>query len=96
MLDRPAQVVHSNYYAEVTMEDCTACEACVERCQMEAIEVKDTAIVDPDRCIGCGLCVTECPENAITFKQKAGADQYVPPKHIYETYLRMARERGKI
>jgi len=96
MLDRPAQVVHTNYYAEVNMENCTACEACVDRCQMDAIEVEDTARVDPDRCIGCGLCVTECPEDAMTLKQKEGTDQYVPPKHTFETYLKMARERGKV
>jgi ferredoxin len=96
MLDRPAQVVHTNYYAEVNMENCTACEACVDRCQMDAIEMEDTARVDPDRCIGCGLCVTECPEDAMTLKQKEGTDQYVPPKHTFETYLKMARERGKV
>jgi len=96
ILDRPAQVVHANYYAKMTIENCTACEACVDRCQMDAIEVEHTARVDPDRCIGCGLCVTGCPEDAISLKQKDGAEQYVPPKHTFETYLRMARERGKI
>ena len=95
-LERPARVVHSNYYAEVAMEDCTACEACADRCQMDAIEVEDVARVDRDRCIGCGLCVTECPVDAMTLKQKAAADQYVPPKNTFETYLTMARERGKI
>ncbi|HUV78421.1 MAG TPA: 4Fe-4S binding protein [Desulfobacterales bacterium] len=95
-LERPARVVHSNYYAEVAMEDCNACEACADRCQMDAIEVEDTARVDRERCIGCGLCVTECPVDAMTLKQKAAADQYVPPKNTFETYLTMARERGKI
>jgi len=96
MLDRPAQLVHTNYYAEVAMEDCTACEACVDRCPMNAIEVEDTARVDPDRCIGCGLCVTECPEDAMKLMQKDAAEQYVPPEKTFETYLKMARERGKI
>ena len=53
---------------------------------MDAIIMEDTARVDPDRCIGCGLCVTDCPEDAMTLKQKDGADQYVPPKHTFETY----------
>ncbi len=95
-LERPAQVVHTNYYAEVAMEDCDACEACADRCQMDAIEVGDAARVDRERCIGCGLCVTECPVDAMTLKQKAPADRYVPPKNTFETYLTMARESGKI
>ena len=95
-LERPARVVHSNYYAEVAMEDCTACEACADRCQIGAIEVEDVVRVDRDRCIGCGLCVTECPVDAMTMKQKAAGDQYVPPKNTFETYLTIARERGKI
>lgn len=96
ILDRPALAVHTNYYAEVTTEDCIACEACADRCQMDAIEVNDTARVDADRCIGCGLCVTECPEDAMTLKQKDEVDQYVPPEKTFETYLKMARERDKI
>jgi ferredoxin len=95
-LDRPAQAVHTNFYAEVTVEDCIACEACVDRCQVEAIQVEDTARVDPDRCIGCGLCVTVCGENAMTLKQKDDADLYVPPKNTFKAYLKMAQERGKI
>ena len=95
-LERPAKVVHANYYAEVVMEDCTACEACADRCQMDAIEMTDVARVDRDRCIGCGLCVPECPVDAMTLKQKAAADRYVPPKNTFETYLTMTRERGKI
>ena len=40
--------------------------------------------------------MTECPVDAMTLKQKAVDDQYVPPKNTFETYLTMARERGKI
>ena len=93
-LDSPAKVVHTNYYAEVIEDDCIGCEACVERCQMDAIAVDETARVDPDRCIGCGLCVTECPSEALVMRQKATDDQYVPPANVVETYLNMAKERG--
>ena len=93
-LDSPAKVVHTNYYAEVIEDDCIGCEACVERCQMDAIAVDETARVDPDRCIGCGLCVTECPNEALVMRQKATDDQYVPPANVVETYLNMAKERG--
>ena len=93
-LDSPAKVVHTNYYAEVIEYDCIGCEACVERCQMDAIAVDETARVDPDRCIGCGLCVPECPNEALVMRQKATDDQYVPPANVVETYLNMAKERG--
>ena len=95
-LDSPAKVVHTNYYAEVIEDDCIACEACLERCQMDAITVDDTARVDPDRCIGCGLCVPECPSEALVMRQKTADEQYVPPANVVETYLNMARERGLV
>ena len=93
-MDKPAQVVHTNYYAQVDEELCTACEACVERCQMDAISVEDTAVIDLDRCIGCGLCVTDCPTEAMLLKQKEADSHYVPPKNVFETYMNIAQERG--
>ena len=93
-LDKPAHVVHTNYFAEVDQEACTACEACVERCQMDAITIDDTAVVDPDRCIGCGLCVTDCPTEAMRLKQKDQEHRYIPPKTVFETYMNIAQERG--
>ena len=93
-MDKPAQVVHTNYYAQVHEELCTACEACVERCQMDAISVEDTAVIDLDRCIGCGLCVTDCPTEAMLLKQKEADSHYVPPKNVFETYMNIAQERG--
>jgi Na+-translocating ferredoxin:NAD+ oxidoreductase subunit B len=93
-LDSPAKVVHTNYYAEVVAENCIACEACVERCQMDAITVDDVAHVDRKRCIGCGLCVGACPEEAMVMRQKGKEEQYVPPANVFETYLNMAKERG--
>jgi ferredoxin len=93
-MDKPARVVHTNYYAQVDAALCTACEACVERCQMDAISVAETAMVDLDRCIGCGLCVTDCPTEAMLLKQKEADSHYVPPKNIVETYMNIAQERG--
>ena len=49
---KPAKFYHSNYFAQVNSELCTGCEACVDRCQMDAIEIQVAkAIVDLDRCI---------------------------------------------
>jgi heterodisulfide reductase subunit A-like polyferredoxin len=93
-MDKPARVVHTNYYAQVDEGLCTACEACVERCQMDAISVDETARVERDRCIGCGLCVTDCPTEAMLLKQKSEEQHYVPPKNVFETYMNIAQERG--
>jgi Na+-translocating ferredoxin:NAD+ oxidoreductase RNF subunit RnfB len=93
----PAAAVQSNYFAKVDDGLCTGCETCLERCQMEAIDVVDgLAAVDLDRCIGCGLCVTTCPDEAILLSQKPEDQLYVPPKSGGETYMRIAKERGKM
>ena len=93
-LEKPAEVIHTNYYAQVDEDLCTACEACVERCQMDAITVDEAALVNLDRCIGCGLCVTDCPTEAITLRQKAEDSRYLPPKNVFETYMNIAQEAG--
>ena len=36
---KPAEAVQSNYFARVEDELCTGCETCLERCQMEAIDI---------------------------------------------------------
>lgn len=95
-LDEPAKVVHSNYCAAVEEENCTACGACADRCQMDAIEIGDVAKVKPERCIGCGLCVAACAFDAMKIKVKESSEKFVPPKNIIETYMSIAHERGLI
>ncbi|MBF0099736.1 MAG: 4Fe-4S binding protein [Desulfobacterales bacterium] len=93
----PAQLVKSNYYVSVNESDCSGCETCVGRCQMEAIEIVDAiAKINYDRCIGCGLCVSTCPTEAMSLVQKSQDHQYLPPSSGTETYLRIAKERGLI
>ncbi|MEW6259268.1 MAG: 4Fe-4S binding protein [Thermodesulfobacteriota bacterium] len=95
-LDKPAEYVHSNYIARVMEAECVACGLCAERCHMDAISVGDVAWVNPDRCIGCGLCVPTCPTGAMTYNRKDAVDQYVPPVTVVDTYVEMARKRGKL
>ena len=94
ILDRPAQVVHTNYYAEVATEDCIACEACMDRCQMDAIEVEDTARVAPDRCIGCGLCVITCSSGAMKLSRKPQDEASPTPRDREEWMAQRAKSRG--
>ena len=93
----PAEMVQSNYFARVNEAECTGCETCVERCQIEAIELVDgLSTIDLNRCIGCGLCVTTCPVDAIELIQKPEDQLYEPPKTGAETYIRIMQERGII
>jgi electron transport complex protein RnfB len=86
---KPADVVASNYYAQVNAELCTGCSTCAERCPTEAVKVQDAgASVDLARCIGCGLCVPTCPENAMFLVKKA--KEVVPPeteKDLYDSVM---------
>jgi Fe-S-cluster-containing hydrogenase component 2 len=49
----------------IDKEKCNACGSCVEACPVDAIELKDKAVVNEEECIDCGTCVDECPEGAI-------------------------------
>lgn len=90
---KPSESVKSNFYAQMNSDDCTQCETCIDRCQMDAITMEEHAVIDLDKCIGCGLCVTTCTGEAITMKLKA--DTYEPPLNFRETYKKIAEESGK-
>jgi Na+-translocating ferredoxin:NAD+ oxidoreductase subunit B len=93
----PADAVKSNYYAHVNENECTGCETCLDRCQMEAIDmVEGKAFINLKRCIGCGLCISTCPTDAVHLVKKSEDLQYIPPETGMETYMRIAQERGKI
>lgn len=94
---RPIEMVLSNYYAAVNPDECTACETCLERCQMEAISISedDVAEINLDRCIGCGLCVTACPTKALRLEPKPEDQRYTPPAKGQELLMEMAQKRGK-
>lgn len=94
---KPAERVISNYFAEVHQEECSACETCVERCQMEAIQIgpSDAAEVDRDRCIGCGLCITTCPSAALSLQLKPESERREPPETGRDYFMQVASLRGK-
>lgn len=80
-----SNVDSSIYLAAVNAETCTGCEACVERCPVHALEIKEEiATINSVRCIGCGQCVTVCPVEAIKLDKRA--DDQIPrtPKNWRE------------
>ncbi len=92
---KPAEMVFSNHFVEVDADECVGCEACLDRCQMEALTmVNDIAMVNLDRCIGCGLCVTTCPSGAMRLVPKDEGEIRVPPKNSMEQMMTMAQKRG--
>jgi H+/Na+-translocating ferredoxin:NAD+ oxidoreductase subunit B len=91
----PAKAAKSNYFANVDKKECVGCGECIERCQMEAIQVKnEKAIIDYKRCIGCGACTFGCSSEVITLERKSDKNIYTPPANIVEAYMDIAVERG--
>ncbi len=84
--EKPAELIAHNFYARVNEELCNGCKVCVERCQMEAIQIESKrAFIDLDRCIGCGLCVTTCKKEALSLIGRAR--KTIPPRNAAMLYL---------
>jgi len=90
--EKPAEFLHSNYYAEVNAEKCGLCETCLERCSMDAFDrVNKHMEINLDHCIGCGACVPTCKSKAIRLKQKE--NQIIPPVSNDDMYKKIMMER---
>jgi len=89
---RPADVIHSNFRAEVEAEACLDCEACRPRCPMDALETRDgKTAVDHGRCIGCGACIGVCPSEALRLVEKERPA--APPETHMALYRKILVER---
>ncbi len=95
-MSNPALMVSNNFTATVDPELCTACETCLERCQMAAIGIDDdqAAVINKNRCIGCGLCLTTCPTEAIALIPKPEDQQSIPPASGRELMDQTSKTRG--
>jgi Pyruvate/2-oxoacid:ferredoxin oxidoreductase delta subunit len=93
---KPADIVFSNYTAQVEREECLSCAACLDRCQMQALTLDEDgpARINRDRCIGCGLCVTTCPSAAIKLIPKPVDQRRIPPATSAEQMMKLAQARG--
>ncbi|MBI4768046.1 MAG: 4Fe-4S binding protein, partial [Deltaproteobacteria bacterium] len=90
-------IAQSNYYAAVDSQTCTACETCLERCQVKAIEIADdVSVITKDRCIGCGLCVSTCPTGSITLVPKQSAERSAIFESDIDLVQAAAKEKNKI
>ena len=94
-LERPWEMITTNYFAEVDSDLCIGCGTCIERCQMDAITMIDSvAQVNKKCCIGCGNCVQTCPESALILKKKE--KELSPPKNNTELYLKIMDKKAKL
>lgn len=56
---------HSGISPKVKAEKCIGCDICVGKCDFDAINRTDTAVIDGGKCIGCAGCIAVCPKGAI-------------------------------
>jgi electron transport complex protein RnfB len=92
---RPADVASAPFVAQVDPEACIGCEICLDRCQMEALQVKEGVVaIDANRCIGCGLCVSTCSGEALRLSRKSEAQKWPLPKNPKEAMRMRAQARA--
>ena len=69
----PSMAVNARWLVKINEDDCTACEACIPRCQMDALKMADGKLTrDEKRCIGCGICMWVCPDRSAQARGQAG------------------------
>jgi electron transport complex protein RnfB len=67
----PRAVAQANFVVQATVEDCTGCGDCLERCQVRALTLDNEVVqIDSSRCIGCGLCSTTCPTGCLALVRR--------------------------
>ncbi|WAC07015.1 MAG: 4Fe-4S binding protein [Thermodesulfobacteriota bacterium] len=92
-LHLPIETAKSNFIAKISEDECTGCGACVEFCQVKAIELGDSvAVLDKKLCIGCGVCASNCPVEAITMARRKQTT--VPPSSIDDLMVKISQ--GKV
>ncbi len=93
---KPSEMVLNNYRVKVNRDECSSCETCLDRCQVNAIGLDNEGLVtvNYDRCIGCGLCVTECPEECLEMELKPEEMQTEPFATNKDLAQAIAQKRG--
>ena len=94
---KPASLFATSFVAEFDADACEGCGVCVERCQMQALQLDGgRAVLDSDRCIGCGLCVATCPTEALRLARKIPPGQVRVPQTLVSAAIQLGRARGKL
>lgn len=88
---------HSRMVPKVKAQKCISCGVCVKKCDVDAITIDGTAIIDGEKCIGCAGCIAVCPVGAIAndwgalnFREKVTEYAYgaqLNKKHLYISFM---------
>ncbi len=88
-------VARSDFRIVVEGDECDGCEACIGRCQFEALTMSEgTAVANYLRCVGCGLCVLVCPTDALHLNRRKEGEVPVPPEDIKAWRAQRTSARG--
>ncbi len=79
---------HSQMLPEVNPKKCILCGLCVAKCDVNAIELKQSAIIDKNKCVGCAGCIAICPQGAISHDWNANNFQERLIEYAYAAQLR--------
>ena len=91
---QPQAFVNSDYIMHVNADTCTGCEACVERCQFEALSISDDICeVAVEKCVGCGVCAVVCPTDALSLVNREG-ERIKPPEKFMDWMTQKAISRN--
>ncbi len=86
---------------EITLENCTGCELCVEDCPYQALMMRPRtdkmpypleAVVIPNRCASCGICVGACDYKALNLPDLT---EDAVKKEVKRLSEELARSEGK-
>jgi len=88
---------HSRMVPKVSANKCVSCGVCVKKCDVDAITIPDTAIINEEKCIGCAGCIAVCPVGAIrndwgalNFREKVTEYAYgaqLNKSHLYISFM---------
>ena len=74
---------YSGFYAEINTEKCTLCNACVDVCRFDAINlIENKLVVDEIACEGCGYCEKVCPVKAINILDAKAGEFFISKTKI--------------
>jgi len=91
----PSEVIQSPFVAKLSVDECSGCLICIDRCQMEALTADgDKVKLEQKRCIGCGLCVSTCPADALQLERREWSDSAEMPADFAETWRRVAQTQA--
>jgi len=58
--------MHAGGKPHIVSRKCKKCKLCLQRCNVDAINIGEKSFIDKEKCVGCGACAAICPHGAIS------------------------------